>query len=406
MTKFFAILPVWGRSFVDTFFRYGHKTLASQTVSPSSIGLTLVICTDDQTALYIFENYESQLNLFANVVLLTIKIDPRHQTHRIQTSFYLAGMSYVSGNVCSPDHYIIFLTPDIVLPTTALSSIIKSVDEGMAVGHMLGLRLSDTRRSRQYLDQLLDCSNPNLSTWDIISLAYKYRHPQTTWLTYNIPNRRLQFFCPHIYIKTSTHFYARAFSLFPLFIKLPTRIPRLYDTIDGKFIEKLCIPSDQQTFFDLDNPIVSVDLASPNHFGSQLPLTSLPLSIPELKHVARSYSRSQRKLFQRLLIYTKSSAVSSLDSHISHPRFHDALTLILTEFARTVAPPSRHFFFVSELLMSPLLLIGLKLNRIICGNQRLRSLFRVFTKVRLSYNLNPMKVPPYTIFKSQESIFE
>lgn len=265
---FSMILPVWGKSYADTFINYSLPSLKAQTKPIGSPDIELIISTDHETAAYIKEQYMGELSAL-NTAFLTTDVFYDISPHKMQTHLYKLGLVHASQSH-GTDAFAVFITPDIILPNNAMEAIAHKVQSGVLCCYMLGLRLLDSTESRSHLDSLVQDGVLTLSSWQLIELAYTFVHPQTAWLTTNnYWISRPRDFYPHIYLKTEHEFHARGFHLHPLYLKVPRRLPVIRDTIDGDFVGRLKLARHQIGFFDDNDPVVSVDLAPKNRFGDQ-----------------------------------------------------------------------------------------------------------------------------------------
>lgn len=296
VTTYSFIVPVWGQLFADTFMHYSFASLLAQTHVIDSPDIELIISTDHETADYMRWNYFDKLCSLNCVFVLTdvfYDIPP----HQMQTHLYRLGLRYISKKQTDPARFAIFITPDIILPATALEAIIRKVSEGFMCCYMLGLRLLDTAESRKHIDSLIVGDVLSLSPWQLIELAYKFMHPQTEWLTTNYYwAKRPRNFYPHLYLKTDQQFQAKGFHLHPLFLRVPKGLPQIKDTIDGDFIGRLGFSKDQIGFFDDSFPVVSVDLAPEDRFSHNV-LYKSPISPASVFEFSLKQTSFQRRLF-------------------------------------------------------------------------------------------------------------
>lgn len=313
MTIFTIILPVWGQPYADSFIHYSLPSLKAQTKPIDGSDIELVIATDYETADYFKQNYLAQLRNL-KTIFLTTNISYDISPHKMQTHLYRLGLLFISQQR-GETGFAIFITPDIILPVNALEAIENKVMAGLMCCYMLGLRLLDSPESRSHLDSMVQDNMLSLTAWQLIELAYTFVHPQTAWLTTNNYwiNRPRDFY-PHIYMKTDNRFQAKGFHLHPLYLRVPKHLPTIKDTIDGDFIGRLGFPSHQIGFFDNDDPVVSVDLAPNDRFGSQV-LHKEPIHPHSVYEFGIKQSSFQRSLFSHLFLITADSHLESRSSH-------------------------------------------------------------------------------------------
>ena len=313
MTIFSIILPVWGQPYADSFIQYSLPSLKAQTKPIDGADIELIIATDYETADYLKQNCLAQLRGL-QTIFLTTDISYEISPHSMQTHLYKLGLIYISKQR-GETGFAVFITPDIILPANALEAIEKKVRDGLMCCYMLGLRLLDSPDSRSHLDSMVQDDKLSLTAWQLIELAYTFVHPQTAWLTANnYWISRPRDFYPHIYQKTENSFQARGFHLHPLYIKLPNHLPTIKDTIDGDFIGRLGYQRHQIGFFDNDNPVVSVDLAPQDRFGSQV-LHKEPIHPHSVHRFGIRQTSFQRSLFGHLFLIFPNSHPAPTSAH-------------------------------------------------------------------------------------------